>query len=209
MMPPAEPSAAAGGGGGGGGGGEGSSGITDEQLARIEANKAAALARRAAAMEAAAATAAAAAAAAAAAPKPHTTTTISTERCRRLNFKPPSKDPGLCVGPGGSGPGPGSGGGTGGGGDPGGPGGPGRFVLLWVQSAQRARHNEALEFAVQRANEHDVPLLAVFGAMAGYPGASERHLGFMFEGLVELRQTLEATRGWAWQMLLATSSNAC
>ena len=45
----------------------------------------------------------------------------------------------------------------------------------------------ALEFAVQRANEHNAPLLAVFGATGGYPGASERHLGFMYEGLVELR----------------------
>jgi deoxyribodipyrimidine photo-lyase len=36
-----------------------------------------------------------------------------------------------------------------------------------VQSAQRARHNEALEYAAQRANEHGVPLLAVFGATGG------------------------------------------
>ena len=71
----------------------------------------------------------------------------------------------------------------------------GSYVLLWVQSAQRARHNEALELAVQRANAHAAPLVAVFGATAGFPGASERHLGFMYEGLVELRRTLESTRG--------------
>ena len=71
----------------------------------------------------------------------------------------------------------------------------GRYVLLWVQSAQRAMHNDALEYAVQRANEHDVPLVAVFGSTAGFPHANERHLAFMYQGLVELRETLERTRG--------------
>ena len=71
----------------------------------------------------------------------------------------------------------------------------GRFVLLWVQSAQRAKHNEALEFAAQRANERGVPLLAVFAGTGGFPHANERHLAFMYEGLCELRETLETERG--------------
>ena len=71
----------------------------------------------------------------------------------------------------------------------------GRYVLLWVQSAQRAMHNEALEYAVQRANEHDLPLVAVFGSTAGFPHANERHLAFMYRGLIELRETLETSRG--------------
>jgi deoxyribodipyrimidine photo-lyase len=56
-------------------------------------------------------------------------------------------------------------------------------------------HNEALEYAVQRANENDLPLVAVFGSTAGFPHANERHLAFMYRGLIELRETLETSRG--------------
>ena len=72
--------------------------------------------------------------------------------------------------------------------------GRGAFVLLWVQSAQRARHNDALEFAAQRANALRLPLLAVFAGTGNYPGASERHLAFMYEGLCELRDALARDR---------------
>ena len=127
------------------------SGLTEEQRARAEANKAAALARRAAL--------------AAQIPplRDDVTSEIAPERLRRLNFE--RVDP------------------------------RGRYVLLWVQSAQRAMHNEALEYAVQRANEHDLPLVAVFGSTAGFPHANERHLAFMYRGLIELRETLETSRG--------------
>ena len=123
-------------------------GLTDEQRARAEANKAAALAKRAAL------------AAQIQIPPRDVTSQVAPERLRRLNFKRVEPR--------------------------------GRYVLLWVQSAQRAMHNDALEYAVQRANEHDVPLVAVFGSTAGFPHANERHLTFMYQGLVELRETLES-----------------
>ena len=104
-------------------------GLTDEQRARAEANKAAALARRAAL-----------AAQIQIPPRDDVTSQVAPERLRRLNFK--RVDP------------------------------RGRYVLLSVQSAQRAMHNDALEYAVQRANEHDVPLVAVFGSTAGFPHAN-------------------------------------
>ena len=126
------------------------SGLTEEQRARAEANKAAALARRAAL--------------AAQIPlRDDVTSQVAPERLRRLNFERVNPQ--------------------------------GRYVLLWVQSAQRAMHNEALEYAVQRANEHDLPLVAVFGSTAGFPHANERHLAFMYRGLIELRETLETSRG--------------
>ena len=126
-------------------------GLTEEQRARAEANKAAALARRAVL-------------AAQIQPlRDDVTSQVAPERLRRLNFE--RVDP------------------------------RGRYVLLWVQSAQRAMHNEALEYAVQRANEHDLPLVAVFGSTAGFPHANERHLAFMYRGLIELRETLETSRG--------------
>jgi deoxyribodipyrimidine photo-lyase len=39
----------------------------------------------------------------------------------------------------------------------------GDYVLYWMQSSQRAEHNHALEYAVQRANALDQRLLVVFG----------------------------------------------
>jgi deoxyribodipyrimidine photo-lyase len=39
----------------------------------------------------------------------------------------------------------------------------GDHVLYWMQSSQRAEHNHALEYAVQRANELDQRLLVVLG----------------------------------------------
>lgn len=68
------------------------------------------------------------------------------------------------------------------------------FVLLWVQQAQRARGNPALEFAIKRANEIRLPVVAVFGLMETYPEADERHFAFLLEGLFELREAL-AERG--------------
>jgi len=70
----------------------------------------------------------------------------------------------------------------------------GTFVLLWVQSAQRARHNETLEFAAQRAVHLKKPLVAVFVGTGDFPWANERTLAFMYDGLCELRHALEATR---------------
>lgn len=71
---------------------------------------------------------------------------------------------------------------------------PGHFVLYWMQAAQRAQSNPALEYASARANELGVPLLAVFGLTADFPEANLRHYVFMLEGLRETQQAL-AKRG--------------
>jgi hypothetical protein len=70
----------------------------------------------------------------------------------------------------------------------------GTFVLLWVQSAQRARHNESLEFAAQRAVALKKPLVAAFAGTGAFPWANERHLAFMYDGLCEMRASLETHR---------------
>jgi deoxyribodipyrimidine photolyase len=46
----------------------------------------------------------------------------------------------------------------------------GDYVLYWMQEAQRTSYNHALEYAVQRANELEQPLLVVFG----WSGSSRR-----------------------------------
>jgi deoxyribodipyrimidine photo-lyase len=63
-----------------------------------------------------------------------------------------------------------------------------------MQQSQRAEYNHALEFAIQRANEHHLPVLVGFGVMDNYPEANLRHYTFMLEGLRETQSAL-ADRG--------------
>jgi hypothetical protein len=67
----------------------------------------------------------------------------------------------------------------------------GDYVLYWMQEAQRASYNHALEYAVQRANELEQPLLVVFGLTADYPEANLRQYAFMLEGLKDAGEALE------------------
>ena len=66
----------------------------------------------------------------------------------------------------------------------------GDYVLYWMQRAQRASVNHALEFAVRRANELRLPLLAVFGITQRFPAANARSYAFMLEGLRETELAL-------------------
>ena len=75
----------------------------------------------------------------------------------------------------------------------------GDYVLYWMQNAQRAEHNPALEFAARRANELKLPLLVGFGLTDDYPGANLRHYRFMLEGLAEVEASLER-RGVAFTL---------
>jgi deoxyribodipyrimidine photo-lyase len=70
----------------------------------------------------------------------------------------------------------------------------GEYVLYWMQAAQRAEYNHALEYAIDRANELKVPLLAAFGLTADFPEANARHYRFMLEGLRQVEEDL-AGRG--------------
>jgi len=67
----------------------------------------------------------------------------------------------------------------------------GDYVLYWMQASQRAECNHALEYAVRRANELALPVVAFFGLTDKFPEANERHYTFMLEGLAEVRALLE------------------
>jgi deoxyribodipyrimidine photo-lyase len=67
----------------------------------------------------------------------------------------------------------------------------GRYILYWMQAAQRAEYNHALEYAITRANQLELPLVVLFGVTDSYPDANLRHYTFMFEGLVDVQQALE------------------
>ncbi len=70
----------------------------------------------------------------------------------------------------------------------------GDYVLYWMQQAQRARYNHALEYAVLRANALGLPVLVVFGLTESYPSANLRHFVFLLEGLLDTSRAL-ARRG--------------
>lgn len=67
---------------------------------------------------------------------------------------------------------------------------PGRYVLYWMQAAQRAQCNHALEYAIRQANALNVPVVAFFGLADSFPGANIRHYHFMLQGLKQVQQEL-------------------
>lgn len=67
----------------------------------------------------------------------------------------------------------------------------GRYVLYWMQASQRAHWNHALDFAINQANQLELPLVVFFGLTDRFPGANLRHYQFMLEGLKEVDATLQ------------------
>ena len=59
----------------------------------------------------------------------------------------------------------------------------GKYVMYWMQQSQRVEWNHALEFAIDQANQLDLPLIVVFGLIDDYPEANLRHYTFMLQGL--------------------------
>jgi len=63
-----------------------------------------------------------------------------------------------------------------------------------MQQSQRADWNHALEYAIDQANEDNLPLVVGFGLTDAWPEANLRHYTFMLEGLAETGKAL-ADRG--------------
>ena len=61
----------------------------------------------------------------------------------------------------------------------------GRYVLYWMQMFKRVQDNEALNFAIQQANERDLPLVVYEGLKFYYPWANDRIHTFILEGVAE------------------------
>lgn len=70
----------------------------------------------------------------------------------------------------------------------------GRYILHWMQMFKRASHNYALNFAIQMANERQLPLVVYEGLKFYYPWASDRFHTFILEGVAE-KQVEFAERG--------------
>ena len=71
----------------------------------------------------------------------------------------------------------------------------GDYVLYWMQQAMRAEGNLALDHAVSRANDLDLPLVVSFGLTGAksppYPDANARHYAFLLQGIADVAETLE------------------
>jgi deoxyribodipyrimidine photo-lyase len=65
------------------------------------------------------------------------------------------------------------------------------YVAYWMQSAQRLEYNQALGFAIEKANQLKQPLLIFFLVDLDYPEAEFGHFEFMFTGLKELQKKLK------------------
>jgi len=70
----------------------------------------------------------------------------------------------------------------------------GKYVLYWMQAAQRAVGNPALTFALALAREHRLPVVVAFGLTPRYPEANLRHYAFMLAGLRETAAVLRERR---------------
>jgi len=70
----------------------------------------------------------------------------------------------------------------------------GRYVLYWMQQAQRASGNPALELAIAEANRRRLPVVVGFGLTDRYPEANLRHYTFMLQGLCEVADRLAERR---------------
>ncbi len=65
-----------------------------------------------------------------------------------------------------------------------------KYIIYWMQSAQRAKNNPALNYAIKKANQIEVPLIVFFNLTDQFPDANYRHYYFMLEGLKEVEKEL-------------------
>jgi deoxyribodipyrimidine photo-lyase len=65
------------------------------------------------------------------------------------------------------------------------------YVMYWMQINKRSFDNHALKFAIEKANELDLPLLVYEGLKFYYPWANDRIHTFILEGVEEKRKAFE------------------
>ena len=61
----------------------------------------------------------------------------------------------------------------------------GRCVVYWMQRAQRALDNSALDLAVETANALNQPVVIFFAPVPFYPHANLRHYAFLAQGIAD------------------------
>lgn len=66
----------------------------------------------------------------------------------------------------------------------------GKYVLYWMQRAQRGNDNHALNAAIELGNALKLPVVTLF-VLTAYPAANLRHYTFLLEGLAVVAQHLK------------------
>src|SRR6202041_1284165 len=66
-----------------------------------------------------------------------------------------------------------------------------KCVVYWMQRAERALDNPALDIAVAIGNALDLPVVAFFSAISNFPHANLRHYVFLNQGLVDIEEDLQ------------------
>ncbi len=64
----------------------------------------------------------------------------------------------------------------------------GRCVVYWMQRAQRALDNPALDVAVEAANALNQPVVIFFAPVPFYPRANLRHYAFLAQGIPDISE---------------------
>jgi deoxyribodipyrimidine photo-lyase len=80
---------------------------------------------------------------------------------------------------------------------PGVPAKDGKCVVYWMQRAERALDNPALDAAIEVGNELNLPVIVYFSAISNFPSANLRHYYFLNQGLRDIAADL-AERGIAF-----------
>jgi deoxyribodipyrimidine photo-lyase len=65
-----------------------------------------------------------------------------------------------------------------------------KCVVYWMQRAERALDNPALDVAIEVANTLNLPVVAYFSAISNFPHANLRHYVFLNQGLVDIEEDL-------------------
>ena len=71
---------------------------------------------------------------------------------------------------------------------PGAPDPAGNCVVYWMQRAQRATDNPALDVAIRVANELKKPVVVFLAPVPFYPRANLRHYRFLIEGIPDIAE---------------------
>jgi deoxyribodipyrimidine photo-lyase len=66
----------------------------------------------------------------------------------------------------------------------------GKYILYWMQQAQRIEYNHALSYAISKAKRCGLPLVVLFVVSDDVPDANSRHYYFMLQGLWEVATAL-------------------
>jgi deoxyribodipyrimidine photo-lyase len=66
-----------------------------------------------------------------------------------------------------------------------------KCVVYWMQRAERALDNPALDVAIEVGNALNLPVVAYFSAISNFPHANLRHYVFLNQGLVDIEEDLQ------------------